>query len=120
MQNHMKGKGEAVMRVSDDRYSRDRQKFDLAVRLIRHEARTQTIRTWTGLSDDRIRKLCRSYVSESDQPISRPRGKSPQQSAFFSRSTKLKEEASLLASVCSLLGVLPRAGTVIKPQALPN
>ena len=50
------------MRVSDDRYTRDRQRLDLALRLIRHEARTFTIRQWTGLSDDRIRKLYRSYV----------------------------------------------------------
>jgi hypothetical protein len=45
------------MRVSDDRYTRDRQRLDLALRLIRHEARTFTIRQWTGLSDDRIRKV---------------------------------------------------------------
>ena len=32
---------------------------------IRHEARTHTIRAWTGLSDDRIRKLYRSYLCES-------------------------------------------------------
>jgi hypothetical protein len=51
----------AAMRVSDDRYTRDRQRLDLALRLIRHEARTFTIRQWTGLSDDRIRKLYRSY-----------------------------------------------------------
>ena len=50
------------MRVTDDRYSRDLRRYDLAVRLIRHEARTQTIRQWTGLTDDRIRKLYRSYV----------------------------------------------------------
>ncbi len=50
------------MRVSDDRYTRDRQRLDLALRLIRHEARTFTIRQFTGLSDDRIRKLYRSYV----------------------------------------------------------
>ncbi len=50
------------MRISDDRYSRDRQRYDLALRFIQHEARTRTIRTWTGLTDDRIRKLYRSYV----------------------------------------------------------
>jgi hypothetical protein len=48
---------EPTMRVSDDRYTRDRQRLDLALRLIRHEARTFTIREWTGLSDDRIRKV---------------------------------------------------------------
>jgi hypothetical protein len=45
------------MRISDDRYSRERLCLDLALRFLRHEARTQTIRTWTGLTDDRIRKL---------------------------------------------------------------
>ena len=35
---------EFEMRVSDDRYSRDRLRYDLALRLIRHEARTYTIR----------------------------------------------------------------------------
>jgi hypothetical protein len=45
------------MRISDDRYSRERLSLDLAPRLLRHEARTQTIRTWAGLTDDRIRKL---------------------------------------------------------------
>ena len=48
------------MRITDDRYTRDRLRLDLALRLIRHEARTCTIRDWTGLSDDRIRKLYRS------------------------------------------------------------
>ena len=45
------------MRISDDRYSRDRSRFDVAMQFIRHEARTHTIRAWTGLSDDRIRKV---------------------------------------------------------------
>ena len=45
------------MRISDDRYSRERLCLNLALRFLRHEARTQTIRTWTGLTDDRIRKV---------------------------------------------------------------
>lgn len=45
------------MRISDDRYHRERSSLDLALRFLRYEARTQTIRAWTGLSDDRIRKL---------------------------------------------------------------
>ncbi len=45
------------MRISEDRYDRDRQRLELALRFLTHEARTQTIRHWTGLSDDRIRKL---------------------------------------------------------------
>jgi hypothetical protein len=98
------------MRISDDRYSRDRSRFDIAVQFIRHEARTHTIRTWTGLSDDRIRKLYRSYLCESHgTPLIRHRGKSPQQVAFFMRSGRARQEAALLASLCQLLGALPQA-----------
>ena len=53
------------MRISDDRYSRDRLRLDLALRFIHHEARTHTIRAWTGLTDDRIRKLYRTYLHEA-------------------------------------------------------
>jgi len=108
------------MRISDHRYSRDRFRLDLALRFIRHEARTQTIRAWTGLSDDRIRKMYREYVKNPGTAVSRPRGKSPQQAAFFTRSPKLQEESSLLASLCCLLGMLPRAGTSISQNALVN
>ena len=98
------------MRISDDRYSRERLRMELALRFLSHEARTQTIRAWTGLSDDRIRKLYRSYVSQARRAVPRHRGKSPHQIAYFTRSLRLQEETALLASVLSLLGVLP-AGT---------
>jgi hypothetical protein len=108
------------MRISDNRYSRDRSRLDLALRFIRHEARTQTIRAWTGLSDDRIRKLYRSYLNEPGFAVSRPRGKSPQQCAFFTRTPQQKDESSLLASLCSLLGALPHTAAPVNRQALAN
>lgn len=96
------------MRISDDRYSRDRLRLDLALRFIQHEARTRTIRAWTGLTDDRIRKLYRSYFDRRGAAsVPRPRGRSPQQASFFTRSPRLKQEAALIASLCSLLGALP-------------
>jgi hypothetical protein len=52
--------------------------------------------------------------------VSRARGKSPQQCAFFTRSQKLKEESAFLASVCSLLGVLPQAETPLSQKALAS
>ena len=88
------------MRVSDDRYMRDRQRLDLALRLIRHEARTFTIRQWTGLSDDRIRKLYRSYCQEgAAAAVTRHRGKSPRQAAFFFRNPEITFHAAQLASL---------------------
>ena len=65
-------------------------------------------------------KLNRNYLGEPGIAVSRPRGNSPQQAALFRRSPKLKEESSLLASLCSLLGALPRAGAPVGSQALPN
>jgi len=97
------------MRISDDRYSRERARMELALRFLAHEARTQTIRAWTGLSDDRIRKLYRCYMSQARRHLPRHRGKSPHQIAYFTRSLRLQEETALLASVLSLLGVLPAA-----------
>jgi hypothetical protein len=64
--------------------------------------------------------MYREYVKEAGFAVSRPRGKSPQQCAFFIGSQKLKEESSFLASVCSLLGVLPQAGTLFNQRALAN
>jgi hypothetical protein len=95
------------MRISDDRYSRERARMELALRFLGHEARTQTIRAWTGLSDDRIRKLYRSYMSQARRQLPRHRGKSPHQVAYFTRSLRLQEETALLASMLSLLGVVP-------------
>ena len=109
----------AGMRISDDRYNRERARMELALRFLHHEARTQTIRAWTGLSDDRIRKLYRSYMSQARRHLPRHRGKSPHQVAYFTRSLRLQEETALLASVLSLLGVVP-TGVSTEPGAAPS
>jgi hypothetical protein len=115
---------EIAMRISDDRYNRERACMELALRFLRHEARTQTIRTWTGLSDDRIRKLYRSYMSHARRQLPRHRGKSPHQIAYFTRSQRLQEETAVLASVLSLLGVVPgetpAAGAAAAAAAQPG
>jgi hypothetical protein len=97
------------MRISDDRYSRDRFRLDLALRFMRHEARTHTIRKWTGLSDDRIRKLYRAYLEQTpgQGPVSRHRGKSPAQACYFIRTPRVQQEAAVLASLYCMLGALP-------------
>jgi hypothetical protein len=95
------------MRISDSRYNRDRLRLDLAMRFMRHEARTHTIRRWTGLTDDRIRKLFRAYINETPGQVARHRGKSPGQACFFTRSPRVQQEAAVLASLYCLLGVIP-------------
>ncbi len=95
------------MNLCNARYVHDRQRHDLALRMIRHEARTHTIRRCTGLSDDRIRRLYRAYPdAETQVPPRRRRGKSPRQIAFFTRSAQLQFESSFLANLFTTFGLI--------------
>lgn len=96
------------MHISTDRYYRDRQRHDLALRMIRHEARTCTIRCCTSLSDDRIRRLCKAAAKHqpANDSIRRRRGKAPRQIALFTRNVQTQFEASFLTSVFAAFGLL--------------
>lgn len=98
------------MAQDNDSYNYERTRKDLALRMIRHEARTCTIRECTGLTDDRIRKLYHSYARElSEAPVRRRRGKSPRQVTYFVRNTRAQFESSLLASAFAAFGLLQPA-----------
>lgn len=95
------------MHISNDRYFRDRQRHDLALRMIRHEARTHTIRACTGLTDDRIRRLFRTFTHHAASvSVRRHRGKSPRQVAYFTRNIRMQFEASCLTGVFTAFGLL--------------
>jgi hypothetical protein len=96
------------MRCTDDRYSGQRQQFDLAVRLLGHEARTHIIARCTGFSQDRIRKLYAAYFRRRDgQPaIRRQRGKSPSNVAFYVRNATVQSEATSLACLFAVFGLM--------------
>ena len=88
------------MKLTDDRYAAERDQFELALRMIGHEARTGTITECTGLSDDRIRKLYSRYFRGSGAPtVRRRRGKSPQQVAHFVKNPLNQLDASLLVAL---------------------
>jgi hypothetical protein len=85
------------MRLTDDRYSGERSQFELALRMIQHEARTRTIRECTGLSDDRIRKLFTTYFRNSGhQEVKRRRGKSPRQVSRYVKNPHNQLQATTL------------------------
>jgi hypothetical protein len=95
------------MRVTDDRYRGERAKFELAMRMIGHEARTGTIRYWTGLSDDRIRKVYTTYFKFSHGPlVRRRRGRSPTQIAPLVRSTTKALETGAFANILLANGLV--------------
>lgn len=87
------------MRATDDRYRGEQARFDLAMRMIAHEARTGTIRYWTGLSDDRIRKLYSSYFKFEGRPVRRRRGRSPSQIGPLVRNPQRALESGALAQL---------------------
>ncbi len=93
------------MRLTDDRYASERSQFELALRMIRHEARTHTIKDCTGLSDDRIRKLYTTYFRDTGNgKVKRRRGKSPQQVGPFVKPLLNQLEATtLIALFCASL-----------------
>ena len=103
------------MRLTDNRYASEKQQFELALRMIQHEARTRTIKACTGLSDDRIRKVYTTYFRDTGQSgVKRRRGKSPQQINRFVKSPRNQLEATtLIALFCaSLLLRVDRANKV--------
>jgi hypothetical protein len=90
------------MRLTDNRYAGERQQFELALRMIRHEARTRTIKACTGLSDDRIRKLYATHFRGNGRPtVKRRRGKSPRQVSLFVKSPLNQLEATTLIALFS-------------------
>ncbi len=91
----------------NERYARERAQVDLALSMIRHEARTNTIRSCTGLSDDRIRKLCSQYFGgRNGEPVRRRRGKSPQQVARFVKNAAHQLESTTLMHLFLVYGLL--------------
>lgn len=93
------------MRVSEDRYSRDLRRIQLAHRLIRHEVRTYWVRAFTRLTEGRIRNLLRSYglVTEGGR---RRRGSPPRLYTRFMTPSN-HSEASAFAGLVFAWRVLP-------------
>src|SRR5690606_3493096 len=94
------------MRATDHRYRGEKAKFELAIRMIGHEARTGTIRFWTGLSDDRIRKLYTSYFKYADAPVRRRRGRSPTQVAPLIKTPLRALESGVFVNLLIANGLL--------------
>lgn len=105
------------MRLTDNRYANEKTQFELALRMISHEARTRTIRECTGLSDDRIRKVYATYFKNTGpQTIRRRRGKSPQQISLFVKTPANQLEATtLVALFCASLLLRVEANNQVRP-----
>ena len=115
------GKGRGTdMRIYSERYCRDRRRYDLAMRLIAHEARTRTITRWTGLSLRRVRSALHSYGPVGREPCAvRHRGPPPTQATWFLRPS-VCSEAAALASLCLINDALPAQRVPNAQRELPG
>lgn len=90
--------------TSDDPVLRDCRRYELAQRLIAHQARTQTISTLTNLSRHQLAQLRkRSCTPET----TRHRGPSPRSLVRFTHSPRARGEGAALAAFCRAYRVLP-------------
>lgn len=101
------------MRVIDDRYERDRLRFDLALRMMCLNSPARMIRELTGLSQDRLRKLWRTYMLRRVMRLAYPlRFRLPELAGCFLKSSASNFEASTLGSLFCLLGLISVDGPI--------
>ena len=106
------------MRISEDRYTRDLRRIQLAHRLIRHEVRTYWIRAFTHFTEGRIRNLLRSYGLATDG-VHRHRGSPPRLYSRFMVPAK-HSEASALAGLALVWHLVPEDPVPNSWRTLPS
>ena len=107
--------------LSDDACNRDLRGLQLALRMIRHEARTQTISSWTLVSPKRVRSLSTRFRRQaSNTDLSRHRGPPPTRLANLLKSPHLNLEFSAIAGLCQWAGVLPQEALSNAAKSLPG
>jgi hypothetical protein len=86
-------------------HDEQRDRLEVAVRMIGHEARTCTIKVCTGLSDDRIRRLYATHFKD-DPNVRRQRGKSPSRTRVFVKNSMYQCEAGTLVAVFAAFDII--------------
>jgi hypothetical protein len=104
------------MRFSDQDYGRDLRRFNLALRMLQHEARLSTVCAWTGFNEERVRILSRSRRRHQVvREAGTHRGPSPRRLRLFFESPRLRGEAAAIGGMCRLFGIIP-GGRVSNPR----
>src|SRR5580658_10036616 len=87
--------------VTDDTIGRYFRRYQLALRLIAHGARTQTVCDWSGLTRDQLVTLRHRWGFDAEEGR---RGPAPTAFQVFFRSRRHRCEAALFASLCRIVG----------------
>ena len=103
--------------VTDDRMGRYFRRYQLALRMMSHGARTRTVMAWSGLTRDQLVTQRRRWGFD---PKERLRGPCPSAFHTFFRSRRLRSEATLFACLCRILGAIPAAGSGRTTDQIPG
>lgn len=98
---------------ASDGARRDSRRYQLALRLMAHQARTGTISAMTSLSRHQQEALRQRWGVTED---TRRRGPSPSSLGRFTHSPRARSEGAVLAAFCRIYGLLPLAS----PAGLPR
>jgi len=90
--------------ITDDRLGGYFRRYQLAIRMMAHGARTQTVCEWSGLTRDQLVTQRRRWGFD---PEERRRGPAPSAFHVFFKSRRRRSEAALFASLCHVLGATP-------------
>jgi hypothetical protein len=101
----------------EDRIGRELRRHQLALRMIAHRARRQTICNFAGLTREKIKTLRREWHVKSS---ARRRGPSPTLLSAFFRSARTRSEASVIALFCRIHGAVPREKIVDAARYFPS
>lgn len=102
-----------------ERFCREIRRFNLTLRMIAQNARTRSVRSWTGWSIPRIQATASQYWHGRPRPH-RPSGPSPSDLKRFWQSQRWQREAAALAGLYKLMGALPEDGTVLDERRVPD
>jgi hypothetical protein len=104
------------MNYMDDPFGRDLRRIQVARRMVLHQARTQTIVSYTHLTRNRLATLRRRWNVPDD---SRRRGPPPRSISALLRTPRVRSEAAAIVSLCIALESLP-AHSINSEGALPR
>lgn len=89
--------------VTDDRLGGYFRRYQLAIRMMSHGARTQTVMAYSKLTRDQLVTQRRRW---GFAPEIRPKGPAPSAFHVFFKSRRTASEAALFASLCHIVGAV--------------
>src|ERR1700722_20058788 len=103
--------------VTDDRLGGYFRRYQLALRMMTHGARSQTVCAWSGLTRDQLVTQRQRWGFDPDE---RRRGPAPTALHVFFKSKRHRSEAALFASLCRIVGAIPSRSCQTAAERLPS